>query len=120
MLLQFGNDEGQQIRPDRRRQAQSQDSGELPPAAHCKRSDLIRIREHPPRDVNDLRAQRHDHDLVARSLDELSAKTHLERLELFAEGWLGRVRPLGGTPEMPRFIKSHEVLELSEIGRLTS
>ena len=120
VLLQLGNDERQQIRSDRRRQAEAQDPGEFPPAAHRERADLVGVRQHPPGDLDDLRAERGDHDLVACPLHELRAETHLERLELFAERRLGGVRPLRRAPEMPRFIKGHQVLELSEIGHLAS
>ena len=108
----------QQIRTNRRWQAQAQHALQRRIAAGCNAADLVCVAEHPAGDLGRGGTNRRQQNARPTALDQLGPEPLLKRLDLLAQRRLGRIAAFSGTPEMPCIRECDEIFELPKAGHV--
>src|SRR5581483_6153575 len=108
----------QQVRPERREDAEPDRSRFGIERASRDRADLLDFVEHLARALGDLAADVGEQHLARRALDERHAELILELLDLRGEGRLAHEARFGGAAEMLVFRERHQISEIAQVHRL--
>jgi hypothetical protein len=97
------------------KQPQPNDALRRVSAAPGYRPDLVNITEHQPGPVCDFLADRRQHDIFRRPLDELHTQFFLEFFDLGAQGRLADKTGVGGLAEVVKISEFDEILQGAQV-----
>ncbi len=110
-----GYEPGQQVRPERRDNAELQRADQRPLAAACRGNDGISLGQCAPRAGDHFLPRRRQMNNLVGALKQSRAKIALQLLELGAERGLADIARGGGAAEMQVIGDGDEVAQIAEV-----